>query len=502
MHSIKILNSLLCLAMAAISISTFSFTANADLKVEVVGQPIASGQDGEKTISFSYKITNVSAASVSSMVKFKPFLIPSDQPALGIPTQTAVVLKTDTIQVNLDGGANSVFVYNMDLPKVPQRTYLLGGMMTLRANDPNRNNDATENLVMVGPLSHSVPGPETRSADLYNYTQPIEARYGGAAHRWALANRGSLPTNGLMSVFFFVDIANRKLFFGSYEKTVGWINMGSAYDDQGRLVPYDIYTQSPSFERLPPGEYQHVALINSDDAVRGEDMSNNMDLRSVTLSHCLANPSSDIWFSDEAGANLTQSKSLNVQTSYQAAVNWTLTQDLPQWLSVGVTSGSLSGRTSRLALPITVDSAGLVAGVYTHTLRLNLAEFPNENCSYTVKLVVHKAAVPNLSARAPTEIVHVLPFASEITNVPLTNTSNEAIGWSVLTQPEWLLISGPRQGEIPAGNTGVIPVVAYSPLTSAAMTMSGVIRIQTTASSTPIDIPVSLRSLLPPTATE
>jgi len=188
--------------------------------------------------------------------------------------------------------------------------------------------------------------------------------------------------------------------------------------------------------------------------------------------------------------NATGSDNFYVTNNFTTCVpslNWEIAGDLPSWLSVLPTSGTVTSCGGAYAVTVQVDRSGLPVGVYRHTILVN-------SNSGSGSVEVRMSVAPFLSVTPVT-----INFEEARKRLPLTirNTSNSntSLPWNIAAGlPAWLTASQ-MSGVIPAG--GSATVYLYANRTGLNMNQTYTHTLSLTSNGGDLTIPVSLSVPVP-----
>ena len=146
----------------------------------------------------------------------------------------------------------------------------------------------------------------------------------------------------------------------------------------------------------------------------------------------------------------TTHDSLSITNGGTEALNWSVTNDLPGWLSVSPMSGATAPSTST-ALSVTVDRTGLPDGGYSHTLLIT-----SNGGSASVELTMQVTQVTPIVKPLLSVQPLALDFGALNTGDSLTikNEGNAALIWDITADlPAWLSVSAMSGSDLPGQAT-------------------------------------------------
>jgi hypothetical protein len=392
--------------------------------------------DAER-INLSFELINSSNQRVSGKIRLQPFLVP-EVVATEINGFKPIVLESTTKRIDIAPGSSQIVSYSSRrLPLIPNAIYHSGALYTSTSGNGS-NGSITSNLSYVGPFAHSAPSPLSRSTDIYSDVGVnFNAINGRMSHRWRLSWRGN--RSGEMRVIFFVyDPALHKVYPSTYEKGVRWVNMGRDYDARGRQVPYDVYSQAPSFDTATPGSLFLWSWVNYTKSAGEKDYSNNIDARKFVASYFSQKPSVEIWktFIDEDPTAEVWPVSLGSQ--YGTARAWSFDRGtLPSEISLNTSSGNTSP-----SYQLMLENKGLSVSEGTSHFSGTLS-IPNLETKI-VNLVISKFVSGNqpvLEVPAQIAVSATSPFAPEPHSFVIKNNGVSPLEFKLQKNNDWIFFS-------------------------------------------------------------
>lgn len=449
----------------------------------------ASVSNGE--LRFSVLVENAGSTAYRGPLKVRPLLLPPQARRPGFVNDRGVMVTARAVTVDLPPQSSTVVAFRGELPRVPDREYLLGVIVNSdRAVDEGSEaalaNNLYPGLLPLGRVSSSGHDPLAAGADYYSDTFDNEFVRGGASHLWRLFKRGNPGAEGLRSLFLIADFGQHKIYDSSYEKGVHWADSGFDYDARGREVHYDIYSQAPEYESVPAGNLALLTLIDHTDATGEPVQSNNLDIRRFRAGHLtLAEP--EAWCATVAGGSASTSIA-TLSTQYEAAANWSFSSPVPAWLTPSSTSGTLSGGQTENTLTLTCNPQGLAPGEYHEHIDIASAEYPAETQSLHLHFFVAPTADAAISVPAEVNVVGIRGQEAPVTTFSLRNPGTTPLRYRLSSANPWITFQSNRTGTIAAGGNVVVPLAVESQTLEADAT--GVIRVQTNRPGPEAEIPV------------
>jgi hypothetical protein len=404
-------------ALWAVLVLVPSLSHATDLTIKLIS--VDQARAGE--IAFTAEIGNLNVTQATlSQVRIKPFLVPSADHPLGRDNLKGVVLPGANFDLDFTQGAATVS-FRGQLPTVPSGDYLLGATVNLNdaINEADRTNNVTTDLLPVGQVSHVAQLPIDQPYDLYSDTFNMNVGDGRAYHSWRLFWRGGQPDDyDLVAAFFFVNLNEKKAYWGGYEKGVGLVSSGEDLDQYGNTVDYDRYSNSPNFSAVPSGKIHVMTWVNTRETYPELD-SNNIDLALIHPKRVKLAQSTDSWFFFGPADAATQTRAVRLVSDYDSDGLYEIDREsIPAGVTISPMIGTLGD-----SISVTVDRASFSGGMNRFPIRI-AAGGETQNVDFYVSLRTGAAPVVGLDLSLDFEI-----RKTEYSNsgqITLTNSSADA----------------------------------------------------------------------------
>lgn len=344
-----------------------------DFVIKTKSAAIANGE-----AQVIYTLKNLDIEEFSGSVRIKPFLLPAHSNGTGRASLQGVALAGKNFEVTLPPNVEVSLQYSAKLPFVKPSDYLLGAIVNSNVLVPEkeRDNNLTEDLVSVGHVAHLENPPSGLENDLYMDLRFMRPRYGFAGHEWRLFQRGKVnPIEPLWAYFMVADLVSKKVFASDYEKTVRWVSGGSDRDEQGRVIPFDRYSNPPSYSKLPSGEYHVVAWINSRETISEPDDSNNIALERFSVSRFRAQvpQSTMIALGPSDHGVITRTVKVVSDYFYRTPITWQIDpSSIPPGVSISPLSGEFAQNATQFDLVFAVTADEIGFGTLGLALKVNI----------------------------------------------------------------------------------------------------------------------------------
>lgn len=452
--------------ISALAVSTAY--AGADLTVRHLGT--SSLNKDIASFSFAVEVKNTGDAPYTGYVRVKPFIIPEVNVA-GVNGMKAIQLDSNTTFINIAAGASQVVNYYADsLPGIAAAKYWLGTTVIpdVRLGDSNISNNVTNQLLPLGTFSNNGANPLDTTVDIYSdIRSQITPINGRANHPWRLSWRGTREGLRFNVIYFLYDQKLKYVYPSTYEKSVGWVNMGSDYDERGRLVPYDVYNQGPDFNIAAPGDLFLMTLSNYNESTFEVSHSNNLDARKFHASYISSKPSIEIWktYVEENPNPFNENVALN-SVYGGAGKHWYLDRgNLPESLGTNFTSGTTAPSYGVL---FTYNDWAVDYGVYEYTGSIkvkNSAAATNVIESKDVNFVISKwvgGQQPVINVATAVAVSATSPFAPAPVTYAIQNTGLSPLKFKLEKNNDWIFFSQ-GAGTVAPGATVNI-TLSFSPI--------------------------------------
>ncbi len=498
MKIIKIFsNSIASTLMGSLILSTAASAVDFTIQLQSVR---VSGSRSAGKLTYTALIKNLDTDAFNGDVRIKAILIPSNDDSSGRVQQKGVVLPSKDVRISLQAGASQVISVSEALPKVPSDNYLLGAIVNSNraVEESNIDNDLSADLLAVGRVSNNVAGPETQAHDCYSDTEnfQVDNTVSGATHSWRLFCRGSAENLGLFALFMIADLKAKKLYMSDYEKGVGWINMGTDVDAQGRDVPYDVYWQSPTYKDLKAGKYYLLSLVNARDALREVDHSNNLDLRKFEISPAYFVNKDEDWYNFDAGAAVPQTRLVNFVTDFSEQARIEINpSSIPSCMSLKDKVGDFSE--GKFTTEATVNCGRLPLGHHEFQIQAK-ATLNGREEHLVLPIVVNvfsSSDKPSVQITDHLDLTAVKPGLSGAKWLGLKNSGNGDAWYRVWSNDPWVVLAPDFRGvnRVKAGSSVSISIMADSQQLPVSKTATGTILVQTSVSAEIVEVPVNVR---------
>ncbi|MHC4085003.1 MAG: LamG-like jellyroll fold domain-containing protein [Planctomycetota bacterium] len=188
---------------------------------------------------------------------------------------------------------------------------------------------------------------------------------------------------------------------------------------------------SVNAEELNGGEYTCVFTVSDPNAVNtSQEVTVNLNVRTPLIGISPA----QLEFSRPLGGPDPEPQTLSIRNIDIGLLNWQLTEDC-NWLSVSPTSGQSSGEVNEVV--VSIEAAGLEAGVYTTVLTVFDPIALNSPQHATIQLDVRKPVI----GVSPTQFKLFCPEGGPGPEPQLLSIWNDDIGtldWQVTVDCNWL----------------------------------------------------------------
>ncbi len=434
--------------------------AGPDLTVRHIGT--SSLNKDVYSFTMGLEVRNVGDAAYTGPVKLKPFIIPQMNPA-NVNGFKAIQFDTSIAFVNIPAGESQIVTYyTNELPSIPNSLYYIGATI-VADREVNPNNNMTNALMPIGNLSNSADSPLDTAIDIYsdvrNQVNPVNGR---AQHPWRLFWRGD--RKGVIRVLFSVlDPSKMYVYPSTYEKDVGWVNMGRDYDERGRVVNFDVYIQGPEYNTAAPGDLFLLTLSNYTENAFEFDHSNNLDARKFHASFISPNPSLEVWktYVEENPNPFHETVQLN--STYRVVKNWELDRGtLPAGLNASIDSGNTG---ASVQLSFNYENWEVDYGVHKFSGLIKVKDQDLKIEEKKVNFVISKyvgGTQPVIEVANSVQVSAVSPAAPAPLTYMISNPGQSPLSYKIVKNNDWFFLSS-TEGTIPAGGTQNI-TITFSPI--------------------------------------
>lgn len=429
-----------------------------DFKIATQSATVENGR-----LRASFVVTNGESDHFRGNVRIRAFLLPATFPTNGSPHAQPVLLPSQEVAVTLHGDIAQVVELNFALPNVPAENYFVGAYVNsnVAIAEAQRMNNVTEDLFNVGRVvNDGVASAETQADDLYMDVPAVAVRPGYVGAAWRLFKRGTVDTTpNFYCLFLMANLAERKLFVSTYEKTTHWVNMGQDVDVAGRSVPYDVYANPVGFNHLKSGEYGVITWVDSREMLREADSSNNMNMRRTKISRAHLNSPSDGWFTSVGSAGAL-TRNVQLINDFTGPGAWSIDPaSVPAGVTITPMSGTASQLESAISLAFNVDTGVFAEGVTEMALRVQINQGQNETLSVPIRVLRAEAQPMTAALNYSTALtVQKHDLATGFLELP-----------NLLSQPVHYQVSSAAQGlyglgtfVVPPGETRRVEFIADS----------------------------------------
>ncbi len=441
--------------------------AASDLTVNHIG---SSSLNRDKTaFSLGLEIKNIGNTSFTGFVRLKPFIIPEINVSQ-INGFKAIQFDSSVAFVNIEAGQSKVVTYyTSTLPAIPRAKYWIGSTVVpdTEIQENSVLNNVTNELLQLGTFSNSGPSPLDTEIDIYSDVKTqITPVNGRASHPWRLTWRGTRDGARMRVLFFIYNPKEKYIYTSTYEKSVGWVNMGRDYDERGRLNNYDVYNQGPEFNASSPGDIFLMTLSNYTENAFEFSHVNNLDGRKFHASYISGKKSLEIWktYVEEDPNPFNETVQLN--SLYSKPMNWELNRgDLPNEMISNVSSGITSPSYQML---FSNENWSLDYGVYKYSASIKIKKAANESEiieEKPINFVISKfigGAQPVLVADSAVRVTATSPFAPQPIIYTISNTGASPMQFKLESNNDWIFFSS-NSGTVPAGGSVVVNI-NFSPI--------------------------------------
>jgi hypothetical protein len=433
--------------------SVFAF----DLRIaNVTGALLSHDAEG---MTASFEIFNDGPEAATGTIRLQPFLVPQVDLS-AVNGFKPVVLKNGMIQINIAAGSSQIVSYNTnDLPLIPQGVYSLGAFFQhTSVAEASIANNVTNDLSFFGPFSHVATSPLDANSDIYS---DVRASYsainGRISHQWRLSWRG--PQGGQIRVIFFIYSPElNKVYPSTYEKPVGWVNMGRDWDVRSRLVNYDVYSQAPDFNNAKAGNLFLFSWVNYHQGATEQDYSNNIDARKFYASYVSSKSSIEVWKTYIDEQPTPGAWTLPLGSQYSSAQTWSLVRgSLPDQ----VTSPQMSGATApSYQVVLQNDGFSVDEGTtrYEGSVKVtNASGVEVENKALNLVVSRYNAGnQPVIEIPAQVSVSAVSPNAPQPYAYVIRNTGSSPLEFKLQKNNDWMFFSNDSGVVAPGAETTVM----------------------------------------------
>lgn len=472
---------------AFVAALTIGATSHAQTEANLTGtiQPnsvaVLTTATGETRLRFEVVVQNIGTAAVTSALRIKPFIIPNENHPFHSNNANGMVLPTLISNVSINPAGFAAITYEGLLPVDRAASYLLSVVINPDHSivESTQLDNATD-LVSIGrlnPTTYSVP----TGFDIYTEVpNGLDFRYGGVSHSLRTIMRGNgwpnstSPDEDLWARFMLADLQTKKVYTLPYTSdiravdkqwyAIAWHN---EFEKNGSPIVVDYYSQSPTLQHVPPGEYKFLLLMNTRDKVAENNPYNNLESRPMSLKALSlyaqnsygSRPLEQIWLVQKASDTAAPTFTGELWTAYNNSSNFSFS-GMPDWLLATPSTGNIGGNGTSASVTFTSNFARGTAAARSTTVGLVSDRFATP-AQIPVKLFSWGATAPILTLSATSlqfnSTQTVYPAAQTVT---VSNTGTAPMEWAIANSSNWVAVS-PSAGTLAPGQSQVVTVAVH-----------------------------------------
>ncbi len=381
-------------------------------------------------LSATVKITNVGTEAYRGPVNVRLLMVPASSRKNTPFATKGISFPSVRVEVDLGVGAEQVVAVDSLAETIFPGSYLVGAVVnsTRAVVESSYLNNATPTMTpyaMTVGAPTGLPPVSSSSDDLYSDVPFVTPTEGRAQHGWRLFKRGTVDTSHLNVLFLAAHVATKQLIVADYgmqgEKGVGWANMGSATNEQGEVVPYDVYSQSPSFRALPSGQLTLLTLVNARENVVESNVNNNLDAHFFNAARIASIEGGQFLAAAEARSSVPVSLTIPALVGHFGAIG-------DQMFALGIATDWAEIAPTGVDQPVTLQlsAANLEPGFYRTSISAK-GRLPNESGFEGITIpVVFQVFAPGsrleLSTTSRIEMLGLPGQTSQEFRVPVMNS--------------------------------------------------------------------------------